>query len=79
MLNMDLDDHAPVNVTSYEYRINCDACDQEALIFQVEGNFCLNCWQDRTDPNITQRIVERDQTRISEASIRKKNVSLHEE
>ena len=52
MLNIDLDDHASVNVTSYEYRINCDTCDQEALIFQVEGNFCLNCWQDRTEPNI---------------------------
>jgi hypothetical protein len=79
MLNIDLDGHASVNVASYEYRINCDTCDQEALIFQVEGNFCLNCWQKRTHPNITPRTVERDHTGISEASIRKKNVSLHVE
>lgn len=37
---------------SAENKINCDICDQEAFIFQEEGNFCLNCWQDRTEPNI---------------------------
>lgn len=36
-----------------ENKINCDICDQEAVIFQDEGNFCLNCWQDRTEPNIS--------------------------
>jgi hypothetical protein len=35
-----------------ENRIKCDICKQEAFIFQVEGNFCLDCWQDRTEPNI---------------------------
>ncbi len=34
-------------------KINCDICDQEALIFQEEGNFCLSCWQNRTEPNIS--------------------------
>jgi hypothetical protein len=33
--------------------INCDICDQEAVIFQDEGNFCLSCWQDRTEPNVS--------------------------
>jgi hypothetical protein len=40
-------------VISTENKINCDICDQEAVIFQDEGNFCLNCWQDRTEPNIS--------------------------
>jgi len=33
--------------------VNCDVCDEEALIFQEEGNYCLNCWQERTEPYIT--------------------------
>jgi hypothetical protein len=33
--------------------ISCVLCHQEALIFQHEGNFCLNCWQDKTEPNIS--------------------------
>lgn len=40
-------------IISTENKINCDICDQEAVIFQDEGNFCLNCWQDRTEPNIS--------------------------
>ncbi len=40
-------------IISAENKINCDICDQEAFIFQVEGNFCLSCWQNRTDPNIS--------------------------
>ena len=36
-----------------ENKINCDICDQEAFIFQEEGNFCLSCWQNRTEPNIS--------------------------
>jgi hypothetical protein len=35
-----------------ENMIKSDVCKQEAFIFQVEGNFCLDCWQDRTEPNI---------------------------
>lgn len=49
------DDNAAVSliiIISRENRINCDVCNQEAFIFQEEGNFCLNCWQDRTEPNI---------------------------
>lgn len=38
---------------SAENKINCDICDQEAFIFQEEGNFCLSCWQNRTEPNIS--------------------------
>ena len=40
-------------IISAENKINCDICDQEAFIFQVEGNFCLSCWQNRTDPTIS--------------------------
>ena len=36
-----------------QHMIICDICDQEAFIFQNEGSFCLNCWQDRTEPHIT--------------------------
>ena len=35
----------------------CDACGEEALIFQDEGNFCLACWQGRTEPEI---LLEQD-------------------
>jgi hypothetical protein len=52
MLDVYLEDDATVSVISREKRINCDICNQEAFIFQEEGNFCLNCWQDRTEPNI---------------------------
>jgi hypothetical protein len=46
------DDHATVSILAREQRIICDICNQEAFIFQEEGNFCLNCWQDRTEPDI---------------------------
>jgi hypothetical protein len=36
-----------------EDRINCDLCNQEALIFQIYGNFCLRCWQNKTEPDIS--------------------------
>ena len=36
-----------------ENKINCVICDQEAFIFQEEGNFCLSCWQNKTEPNIS--------------------------
>lgn len=42
---------------STENKINCDICDQEAFIFQEEGNFCLSCWQNRTEPNITRQRI----------------------
>jgi hypothetical protein len=32
--------------------VTCDVCGKEALVFQDEGNFCLNCWEDRTEPDI---------------------------
>ena len=46
------DDHATVSILAREKWIICDICNQEAFIFQEEGNFCLNCWQDRTEPDI---------------------------
>jgi hypothetical protein len=52
MLDVYLEDDAIVSVISIESTINCDICNHEALIFQEEGNFCLNCWQDRTEPDI---------------------------
>jgi hypothetical protein len=36
-----------------QFRIICDRCDHEAFIFQNEGNFCLKCWQERTEPDIS--------------------------
>ena len=26
----------------------CDVCGCEAELFQVDGDFCLHCWQTRT-------------------------------
>jgi hypothetical protein len=40
-------------IVSTENKISCDTCHQEAFIFQQEGNFCLSCWQNRTEPNIS--------------------------
>jgi hypothetical protein len=32
---------------------SCDTCDDKpAEIFQVEGDYCLDCWQERTYPNL---------------------------
>jgi hypothetical protein len=32
---------------------SCNSCDAEhADIFQIEGDYCLDCWQKRTCPNI---------------------------
>jgi len=39
-------------VIEAEVDIFCDGCGEEASIFQEEGNFCLNCWQQRTEPEI---------------------------
>jgi hypothetical protein len=36
--------------------INCDQCGLEASIFQVEGDYCLQCGQIATEPNITLKI-----------------------
>lgn len=35
--------------------VHCETCRNEAFIFQTEGNYCLICWQERTEPNITIR------------------------
>jgi hypothetical protein len=62
MLNLyfedDDDDNTAVStitiiIISTENKISCDTCNQEAFIFQEEGNFCLSCWQNRTEPNIS--------------------------
>lgn len=32
---------------------SCNTCDNKpADIFQVEGDYCLDCWQKRTYPNL---------------------------
>jgi hypothetical protein len=32
---------------------NCDYCSQRtAEIFQVTGDYCLECWQKETHPNV---------------------------
>ncbi len=31
----------------------CDVCNEKSAdIFQVEGEYCLECWQKRTYPNL---------------------------
>ncbi|MEO9362996.1 MAG: hypothetical protein ABI348_03755 [Nitrososphaera sp.] len=33
--------------------LNCEHCSQRrAEIFQVTGDYCLQCWQDETHPNV---------------------------
>ena len=54
MLDFYIDEKNMVLETSLdEIIVPCDVCNKEAFIFQDEGNFCLNCWQERTEPDIT--------------------------
>jgi hypothetical protein len=47
-----MDNFAALLVATEDNVITCDVCGYEALIFQEDGNFCLDCWQKRTEPNI---------------------------
>jgi len=47
-----IDNFAALLLASEEKLITCDLCGQEAVIFQEVGNFCLQCWQERTEPQI---------------------------
>ncbi|MFY9797967.1 MAG: hypothetical protein WCC17_21095 [Candidatus Nitrosopolaris sp.] len=36
-----------------DYHFSCDICKiRLASIFQQEGNYCLECWQERTHPSL---------------------------
>jgi hypothetical protein len=59
MLDLGFDDWDMMIWVAPQQAIFCDACGQEASIFQEEGNFCLDCWQERTEPYITvNRAIE---------------------
>lgn len=58
MLDIRFDDDLVVQVTVPKEIVLCDVCGKEAFIFQDEGNFCLNCWQERTEPYITVKGIE---------------------
>jgi hypothetical protein len=45
-------EYAAILLLPGEIIITCDMCGQEAVIFQEEGNFCSNCWQERTEPDV---------------------------
>ncbi|MGI0026165.1 MAG: hypothetical protein ACREA4_13600 [Nitrososphaera sp.] len=32
--------------------LDCNSCDRRAEIFQAEGEYCLQCWQEVTHPNV---------------------------
>ena len=48
-----VDNFAAFSLLADDVTITCEMCGQEASIFQEEGNFCLDCWQERTEPDIT--------------------------
>jgi hypothetical protein len=59
MLDLSFDDEAMIIYVEPQKAILCDVCGLEASIFQEEGNFCLDCWQERTEPYITvNRTIE---------------------
>ena len=31
---------------------SCNSCNNKAEIFQAEGDYCLQCWQRETHPNV---------------------------
>ncbi|HJS82353.1 MAG TPA: hypothetical protein VJ742_05900 [Nitrososphaera sp.] len=47
-----IDNFAALLLLADDAMITCDMCGLEASIFQEEGNFCLDCWQERTEPDI---------------------------
>ena len=47
------EDDVSSRILKDEVIVFCDVCFEEAFIFQEEGNFCLECWQFRTEPDIT--------------------------
>jgi hypothetical protein len=47
-----IDNFAALLLAADDVATKCDVCDREAFIFQEEGNFCLDCWQERTEPDI---------------------------
>jgi hypothetical protein len=53
MLDLSFDDEDIMIWVTPNQIIPCDVCGHEAYIFQDEGNFCLECWQERTEPYIT--------------------------
>ena len=32
--------------------IKCSSCDNDAEIFQVSGDYCIHCWQEKTYPDV---------------------------
>lgn len=39
--------------------LDCEYCSQRrAEIFQVTGDYCLQCWQDETHPNVWYDIAK---------------------
>jgi hypothetical protein len=59
MLDLGFDDEDTMIWVAPQQTVLCDACGDEASIFQEEGNFCLDCWQERTEPYITvNRAIE---------------------
>lgn len=44
-------EYKPIQIRE-ELEVLCDMCGEEAFIFQEEGNFCLYCWQQRTEPQV---------------------------
>lgn len=38
--------------TAADDEIKCDECKSPAEIFQVTGNYCINCWQAVTHSNV---------------------------
>jgi hypothetical protein len=47
-----VDNFAALLLAPEDVVITCDMCGKEAFIFQEEGNFCLDCWQEITEPVI---------------------------
>jgi len=46
-----INEHISDNMVGNDY--SCNGCnDKAADIFQVEGNYCLDCWQKLTHPNL---------------------------
>jgi hypothetical protein len=37
-----------------QFLIGCEVChEKEAVIFHMEGDFCIECWQEKTEPDFS--------------------------
>ncbi len=45
-------DEVSVSRPEDQNELSCEWCSDKAEIFQATGDYCLQCWQEETHPNV---------------------------